>query len=173
MKVLRISHSAVVGAWRERERVVRRLGVDVRLLSARSWNEGGAVVPLVPDPNENVLGVRTIGSHPILFLYDPVALWRELGQHWDVIDIHEDPYALCTAEVLLLRWLRKQRAPYVMYTAQNIAKRYPPPFRWFERRALRRAAGLSACNTEAGRIAVRKGLGGISAYIPLGLDTNR
>ena len=51
---------------------------------------------------------------------------------------------MATAEVLLLRALRRQRAPYVLYTAQNIDKNYPPPFRWLERWALRGASGVYA-----------------------------
>ena len=46
MRVLRVSHSAVVDAWRERERELRALGHDVRTLSARAWDEGGRRVPL-------------------------------------------------------------------------------------------------------------------------------
>ncbi len=76
---------------------------------------------------------------------------------WDVIDIHEEPFALATAEILLLRALRRNRAPVVLYTAQNLRKRYPIPFRWLERWALRRAAGVSACNADAAAIVAEKG----------------
>ncbi len=176
MKVLRVSHSAVVDAWRERERELRRRGVDVRLLSARAWDEAGRVVPLVPRPGEDVVGVRTFGSHPALFVFDPVALWRELGHDVDVLDLHEEPYALATLEILALRRLRRlltgrprRLAPYALYSAQNIEKRYPPPFRWFERAVLRRAAAISVCNV-AGEIAVRKGFRGEVRWIPLGFD---
>lgn len=165
-----MSHSAVVDPWRERERRLRASGHDVLLLSATRWNEGGAMVRLEPRPGEPVHGVRTIGQHPALFLYDPRPIWRALGEAWDVIDLHEEPFALCTAEILLLRTLRRQRAPYVLYSAQNIDKRYPVPFRWFERWALRHAAGVSVCNTEAGRIVERKGLAGAATLIPLGTD---
>ncbi len=170
MRVLRIFHSAVVDGWRERERQLRRGGTDVDLLTARRWNEGGADVRLVPRPGEPVRGLRTWGRHPALFVYSPLPLWRALGGTYDVIDVHEEPFALSTAEVLLLRRLRGQRAPYVLYSAQNIAKRYPPPFRWLERWALRHAAGLSVCNSEAGRICERKGLPGHATLIPLGVD---
>ena len=173
MRVLRVSHSAVVDAWRERERELRRLGHDVRLLSARRWDEGGAVVELEPRPGEPVEGVATIGRHPALFLYDPRPLWRALGERWDVIDLHEEPFALATAEILALRALRRQRAPYVLYSAQNISKRYPVPFRWLERWALRGAAGLSVCNRAAGEICVRKGFPGAPRTIPLGIDLER
>ncbi len=171
MRALRVSHSAVVDSWRNRERAMRDLGVEVSLLSARAWDEGGVTVPLRPRHGEDVLGAATIGRHPALFLYDPRPIWTALGGRWDVLDIHEEPFALATVEILLLRRLRRQQAPYVLYSAQNIEKRYPVPFRWFERWALRHAAGVSVCNEEAGRIVEAKGYPGRATLLPLGVDT--
>ncbi|WP_246069754.1 glycosyltransferase [Humibacillus xanthopallidus] len=165
-----MSHSAVVDSWRERERALRRRGHDVTVVSAARWQEGGREVPLVARPGEAVVGASTLGHHPALFVYDPRPLWAELGEPLDVIDIHEEPFALATAEILLLRWLRRQRAPYVLYTAQNLDKRYPVPFRWVERAALRGARGISACNAAAARIAERKGFAGRARTIDLGTD---
>lgn len=177
MRVLRVSHSAVVDEWRGRERALTELGVDVGLICARSWHAGGAEVSLEPRPGERVTGARTFGRHPALFVYDPRPLWRALGERWDVLDLHEEPFALATAEVLLLRALRRRRGrgrpPVVLYTAQNLRKRYPVPFRWFERWALRTAAGVSACNAEAARIVEAKGFAGRARVIPLGVDLQR
>jgi glycosyltransferase involved in cell wall biosynthesis/GT2 family glycosyltransferase len=170
MRVLRISHSATVRAWRGRERALQDRGVDVRLLTANRSDAGGVPVELETAPDEDVHGVRTWGTHPALFLYDPRPLWRALGERWDVIDIHEEPFALSTAETLVLRALRRQRAPYTLYTAQNLLKRYPFPFGWIERRSLRGAAGISACNAEAAAITERKGFPGRARVIPLGVD---
>ena len=170
MRALRVSHSAAVDDWRGRERALRALGVDVTLLSARRSHEGAGVVALTPRDGERVTGVATVGKHPALFLYDPRPIWRALGERWDVIDIHEEPFALATAEVLLLRRLRGNRAPVVLYTAQNLRKRYPIPFRWFERWALRSASGISACNSEAADIVAAKGFAGRARVIPLGID---
>ncbi|UXW85209.1 glycosyltransferase [Microbacterium azadirachtae] len=170
MRVLRISHSATVRAWRGRERALRERGLDVRLLTATHSDAGGVPVALDADPQEDVVGVGTWGTHPALFVYDPRPLWRALGEHWDLIDIHEEPFALSTAEILVLRALRARRTPYILYTAQNLLKRYPFPFGWFERRSLRRAAGISACNAEAAAIAELKGFPGHARVIPLGVD---
>lgn len=173
MRVLRISHSAVVDEWRGRERALRDLGVDVALLSASEWTEGGRMVRLEPRSGEAVAGVATIGRHPALFLYDPRPIWRAMREPWDLIDIHEEPFALATAEVLALRWLRARRVPVVLYTAQNLRKRYPPPFHWFERSALRAVSGVSACNADAARIVEEKGFAGRARVIPLGIDLHR
>jgi glycosyltransferase involved in cell wall biosynthesis/GT2 family glycosyltransferase len=172
VRVLRISHSATVPAWRGRERALRERGVEVSLLAARHWHAGGAEVTMAPGEDAWAIPVRTWGRHPALFVYDPVPLWRALRDTWDIVDIHEEPFALATAEILLLKALRRNRAPYVLYTAQNLRKRYPIPFRWLERRALRHAAGISACNADAARIAESKGFPGRARVIPLGVDVD-
>jgi glycosyltransferase involved in cell wall biosynthesis/GT2 family glycosyltransferase len=173
VRALRVSHSAAVDDWRGRERALRALGVDVTLLSARRSHEGAGLVALTPRDGERVTGVATLGTHPAVFLYDPRPIWRALGERVDVIDIHEEPFALATAEVLLLRRLRGNRAPVVLYTAQNLRKRYPIPFRWFERWALHSASGISACNREAADIVAAKGFAGRARVIPLGIDPLR
>jgi glycosyltransferase involved in cell wall biosynthesis len=172
--VLRVSKSGVVTAWRERERQLRSLGVDLTLVSAARWEEGGSMVDFTPAGDQFAVPVRTLGRHPNLFLYDPWPLWKLLGtKEWDLIDLHEEPFGLAVAEVLLLCWLRAPRVPFIFSSAQNIEKRYPPPFRWFERFALRHAAGAYTCNSEAGDILRRKGLRGEWALLPLGVDVER
>ena len=174
MRVLRVSHSAVVDEWRGRERALAGLGVDVTLLSARRWHAGGTPVALRARDGEQVSGVRTFGAHPALFVYDPRPIMRALRERWDIIDLHEEPFALATAEILLLRALsRSRRTPVVLYTAQNLRKRYPVPFRWLERWALGEASGISACNADAARIAEDKGFAGRARVIPLGIDERR
>ncbi len=74
------------------------------------------------------------------------------------------------AEILVLRKLSRRRIPYVVYSAQNIDKRYPPPFRWLERWCLRHASGAYPCNDRAGEILERKGLRSSAVTLPLGVD---
>jgi glycosyltransferase involved in cell wall biosynthesis len=169
-----VSHSGVVTSWRERERALRRRGVDLTLVSAVRWDEGGSLVDFVASGDDFAVPVRTFGTHPNLFVFDPRPLWRLLGDgRWDLIDMHEEPFGMAVAEVLALRWFRCRRTPFLVCSAQNIEKRYPPPFRWFERWSLRHAAGAYTCNTEAGQILRRKGLGGELVLLPLGVDVDR
>jgi glycosyltransferase involved in cell wall biosynthesis len=174
LRVLRISKSGVVTSWRERERQLRKSGADLTLVAAARWEEGGTLVEFTPDGDDFVVPVRTLGRHPNLFVYDPRPLWRLLGRRgWDLIDMHEEPFGLAVAEVLLLRMIRCPRVPFVVSSAQNIEKRYPVPFRWFERFCLRRAAGAYTCNAEAGQILRRKGLRGELVLLSLGVDVER
>lgn len=171
LRVLRLYHSGVVGPWRERDRALAREGVAVTLVAPRRWNEGGDDVLLEPAADEHVVAAGTIGRHPYRFAYDPRPLWRVLRSGpFDVIDIHEEPASLATAEILLLARLAGQRAPVCLYCAQNIEKRYPIPFRWFERIALGRARAVHTCNDAAGEILRRKGFDGIVENLGLGVD---
>jgi glycosyltransferase involved in cell wall biosynthesis len=164
----------VVGAWRQREREMQRRGAVVELATAQRWNEGGTLVPFAADGDRFAVPVRTWGRHPSVFVFDPRPVWRLMGERrWDVLDIHEEPNSLAAAELLVLRALRRMSAPFVLYSAQNIAKRYPPPFRWIERWSLRRAGGAYVCNHAAGEILASQGLRGIVADLPLGVDLTR
>lgn len=177
VRVVRVYHSGVVAAWRQRDRELRALGVGATLLSARRWNEGGRDVELrvAPDERGVVTGATTVGRHPYLFAYGPLALARALrrDRSVDVLDIHEEPASLAAFEVWSIARLVGLRAPFCLYCAQNIEKRYPPPFRWIERFLLRRAAAVHTCNEEAGRILRRKGFAGIVRNLGLGVDVDR
>ncbi len=132
------------------------------------------MVEFQPSGDEFAVPVRTVGRHPNLFLFDPRPLWRLLGDgRWDLIDLHEEPFGLAMAEFLVLRLLRCRHTPFLVCSAQNIDKRYPPPFRWFERWSLAGASGAYTCNAEAGAILRRKGLRGEFELLPLGVDIDR
>jgi glycosyltransferase involved in cell wall biosynthesis len=176
-QVLRVYHSGVVAGWRQRDRELRALGIDVTLVSSRRWNEGGREVALDADElgDDFVVGVATVGRHPYRFLYDPIGLARALGRgrDADVVDIHEEPASLAAFEVWLIARALGVRAPFCLYSAQNIDKRYPPPFRWIERFLLRRAAAVHTCNDEVGRVLRRKGFSGTIENLGLGIDLDR
>jgi glycosyltransferase involved in cell wall biosynthesis len=57
-----------------------------------------------------------------------------------------------------------------VYSAQNIHKRYPLPFRLAERHVLHRAAAAYPCSTEAGEVLRRKGFRGRLDVLPLGVS---
>jgi len=174
LRVLRIYHSAVVGPWRRRDRELRALGAEVVLVSPTRWNEGGREVALDVDGDDFVVAARTVGSHPYGFVYDPRPIWRVLRSgRFDVVDVHEEPASLAAAEVWVLSRLARTRVPFCLYSAQNLSKRYPVPFRWIERAVLRRAAGVHTCNEAAGEVLRRKGFSGTVEDLGLGVDVDR
>ncbi|MEX2659936.1 MAG: glycosyltransferase family 4 protein [Acidimicrobiales bacterium] len=173
-KVLRVYHSAVVPAWRERDREMRRHGVDLTLVAPRAWREGAGLVALEAGDDSFVVGARTVGRHPALFVYNPLPLRRLMRRHrFDVIDAHEEPYSLAAAEVRTLARWHQPGAPLLLYSAQNLTKRYPWPIRSIESRTLAVAAAVYVCNRAAGEVLRSKGFTGEVRPLPLGVDTDR
>jgi len=172
-RILRVFHSAVVSEYRERERQLRaRHGYDVHLVTPPAWPEGGSVVSASDDSDVPMHVVRTRGPfHPILFRYDVAELRRVVRLvRPHLVDVHEEPYSLAAWSVLRAVAREAPGIPVCIYTAQNIHKRYPLPFRLLEWRALRRAAAAYPCSTEAGEVLRRKGFAGRVHVLPLGVS---
>jgi glycosyltransferase involved in cell wall biosynthesis len=85
----------------------------------------------------------------------------------DVIDLHEEPVSSVAAQ-----WLSAvpEDARVCMYTAQNLDKRFPPPFSRRERQSLARADALYPCSRQAAAVARGKGYTGHISVMPLGFD---
>lgn len=89
----------------------------------------------------------------------------------EVVHIDEEPYNAATAHAMYLA-VRRQ-VPALFFSYQNIYRRYPPPFRQFERYNYRHAAAAIAGNHAAGEVLKQKGYEGPLFEIPqFGFDTD-
>lgn len=167
VKVVRVYHAGRDVSHRERDQALVAAGVDLTLVVPRSW----------PGPDEISdesfeiveVDVRRPGDVNRHALVDPdslVATIRALKP--DLIDLHEEPFSLVTRQ--LLRRLPAE-LPVIAYTAQNIDKRFPPPFAQWEVSALARLDGLYPCSNQAASVAVGKGFRGPVQVLPLGVST--
>lgn len=173
LRVLRVYHSAVVGEYRERDRLLQtNHGYDMHLVCPPSWSEGGRLVEAEPHSPVPLHILSVAGrQHPNLFWYSPRALnelLRRLRPH--IFDLHEEPYSLAVAAALRGAKRHAPSARVCVYTAQNLYKRYPPPFRRLERLALQTATAAYPCSTEAGEVLKQKGFRGNTHVIPLGVS---
>ncbi len=144
-RLLTIGHSYVVATN-------RRLAHEMAVQGKGRW-EVTAVAPakLAGDLREVTLEpmldeactVRAldvkIGAIPHLRFYR--RLRSVLADPWDVVHIWEEPYVVACAQIAAAA---PARARVVPATFQNIVKRYPLPFRYIERRVMRRANGWIA-----------------------------
>jgi glycosyltransferase involved in cell wall biosynthesis len=171
MRVLRIYHAGRDPAHRLRDRALVARGVEVVLVVPHTWPDSGAERRLSNEPFRIIeLEVNRAGDvnrHRYTnerVLRDVIAETRP-----DVLDIHEEPFCRATQQ-----WMRAapRQLPIVLYTAQNIDKRYPPPFAQYERAALRRASALYPCSRQAASVARGKGFGGLVEVLPLGYDSD-
>lgn len=179
MRVLLTFHSMVT---RSNHRLARALAaypdVDLTVVAPTWW----------PEESRNVRQEVTHGDgyrlvvlpilhgrrpKPNLFMYHGgfARVLRETRPH--IVDLYAEPYSLAAAQMLSLRALLAPRSRLVFYSAQNIYKRYPPPFRQIERWSYRAADHAHTCNGEAIEVLRRKGYRGDTRVIPLGVDHER
>jgi glycosyltransferase involved in cell wall biosynthesis len=175
MRVLRIAHSSLTPALRQRERALARCYPDVNLevVTTERWREAEMDVDATPD---DLFPVRTARSHLSkhiqLFVYNPRPIIKALRAHQpDLIDMSHEPYSIAGAEILTLcNWFAPQ-VPIVMQTNQNILHNYPFPFNWLERRAFRRVAAAYACSETVCEVLRAKGFDKPAPIVPFGVNT--
>lgn len=169
MRILRIYHAGRDPAHRMRERALAALGHEVVLVVPSLWPEAGAEEVLGDEPFRVVeLDVRRPGDINRHRHADDRAVRDLLAQvRPDVLDVHEEPVSLVARQ-----WLRAAPSdlPVAQYTAQNIDKRFPPPFAQYERAALARATTLYATSSQAAAVARGKGYDGPAVMLPIGFD---
>jgi glycosyltransferase involved in cell wall biosynthesis len=166
VRVLRIYHSGRDHAHRERERALHRAGVELTLLVPASWPDRGAETVLTPEPftvlEAEVARAGDVNRHRFANPAELRALVASVRP--DVVDVHEEPFSAVTRQVL---GVLEAGRPVVGYTAQNLDKRFPPPFARWEGAALARLQGLYPCSRQAASVAVGKGFAGAVAVLPL------
>ena len=173
--ILTVGHSYVVG-------LNRRLAHEMAVAGAGQWQVTAAAprayagdlgrLELSPVDGE-ACRVVPIDAHldrsPHLMVYG--GLWQLLrSQPWDVVHCWEEPYVAAAAQIASLA---PSASRFVFATFQNLAKTYPPPFNWMERKVLRRADGWIAFGhtvheAQSPRVAYRALP---SRVIPPGVDT--
>lgn len=169
MRVVRFYHGSRDPAHRQRNVALASAGVDVTLVVPAVWPDGGSERQLTPDPSYEVieLPVRRAGDVNRHAYADPGELRRVIAASGSsLIDIQEEPFSSVTRQVLTTA----DGKPCVSYTAQNVDKRFPPPFLQYERAALSTLAGIYPCSWQAASVVRGKGYSGPIDVLPLGYD---
>ena len=168
MRVLRVYHAGRDSSHRARERALAAAGAEITLVVPKRWEPTEPELEAEPVVELVELEVARPGDVNRHRYKDDAALPKLIQRvQPDLLDIHEEPFSIAARQ-----WLRAASPdlPTVMYTAQNIDKRFPPPFSTYERRALARIAGLYPCSRQAASVARGKGFSGLIDVIPLGFD---
>lgn len=174
MKLLVVSHSCAVAVNRLLYAEVACLtGWKISIVLPSNWlNEYGTVVNVDQDAS----GLLELIPAPVfkpgnIILHAYRRSFRRLihGFKPAAIYVHHEPYAVATAQVYWAN-LRTVRKPIGFYSAQNIAKQYPPPFRWSEAMVLRRSSFFFPISIDVETVIRNKGYTGRSAILPLGVD---
>ncbi len=172
MRVLMVSKACLVGAYqRKLEEIARHDDVELTVAVPPSWRDERGELPLERAYTEGydlvVEPVRFNGSFHMH--YYPRLGRRIVRLQPDLVHIDEEPYNLSTAHVM---WLsRRAGAGTLFFSWQNLNRRYPIPFRWFERYVLRHADYGIVGNHSSAEVWRDKGYRGPLAVIPqFGVD---
>jgi glycosyltransferase involved in cell wall biosynthesis len=144
-----------------------RAGVELTLVVPTVWP---CPDELTDEPFDVVqLPVRRPGDVNRHRFVDPSAITDLVTRlRPEVVDLHEEPFSRVVHQVL--KTLPADQA-VVAYAAQNIDKRFPPPFAQWERQALARVHGIYPCTEQAASVVVGKGFTGAVRVLPLGLPS--
>src|SRR5688572_2253132 len=174
MRVLRIAHSSLIPALRQRERALVRCYTDIDLeaVTTPRWREAEVEVDATPDDLFPVSTARThLSKHIQLFAYDPRPIVAALRRHRpQLVDLSHEPYSVACAEVLTLVNLFAPKTPVVMHVNQNIYHRYPQPFRWLEQRAFKRVSAAYVCSETVSEVLRAKGFTKPTPLISYGVN---
>jgi len=89
----------------------------------------------------------------------------------DAIYVHHEPFAVATAQVYLANRLSLRR-PIGFYSAQNVLKSYPPPFRQTERAVFQDSHFAFPISHSVEQVLHQKGCQENTTVLPLGINPN-
>jgi glycosyltransferase involved in cell wall biosynthesis len=158
LRVVMLSKACYVAAYRTKLEAMAAIpGVELTLAVPPYWRFGRRREALEAG---NDRGYEMVVLPPVLNGNHHLHFYPGFGRlldrtRPDLIHIDEEPYDLVTVHALAAAGRRG--IPVVFFTWQNLDVRYPPPFEWFRRWTLGRAAGAIAGNAEAAAILRRRG----------------
>jgi glycosyltransferase involved in cell wall biosynthesis len=172
LRVLMLSKACVVGMYqRKLEELAAFEDVDLSVVVPPFWQDRGRVVPLerayTSGYTLHVLPIVFNGHFHIHFYRGLNELVRQLRPH--IVHIDEEAYNLAAFQAM--RLAQRNGAQALFFTWQNLLRRYPYPFSFFERYNFAHAACAIAGNREAHGVLRRKGYQGPIHVLPqFGVD---
>lgn len=171
MRVLLVSKALVVGAYQRKAEAIAQLGVELVVLTPPAWRDRRGAQTMQPTHTAGytlrAIPIRLNGNFHLH--YYPTLDQELVRIAPDVLHMDEEPYNFATW--LALRAARQRNIPATFFTWQNLHRRYPPPFAWFERANFAATRVAIAGNQEAAAVLRRKGYAGALVVIPqFGVD---
>ena len=168
MRVVMVSKALVVAAYqRKLEEIAALPGVELTVVVPQAWDGQPYQPAFVRGYRTLVQPIRFDGNFHLFHFPTLGRILQQLRPH--IVHIDEEPYNLATA--LATRQAVAVGAFPLFFTWQNLPRRYPPPFSWFERYVYARTPFAIAGNAEAMDVLRQKGFAGQTRVIPqFGVD---
>jgi glycosyltransferase involved in cell wall biosynthesis len=123
-------------------------------------------------PNFRLIKAPTVFTGLYYLYFFPGLLFHLLRLRPQIVYCYEEAHSFIAALILALRGLFLPRSHVLLYAAQNIKKRYPVPFRLFERYCFARADAILACGITVADTLRSKGYAGPLHVVPLPVDAH-
>ncbi len=146
----------------------RRLPHEIAQISGGRWDVTAVAPKLVrselrdialevrPDELCHLEGVDMYATkYPHVMAFD-FRLREILRKGYDMVHIYQEPYILAGWQSAY--WTPKV-TPFVFFSAQNLSKKYPPPFSWMEAYCVGRCAGWVGCGETVVEALLARGYG--------------
>jgi glycosyltransferase involved in cell wall biosynthesis len=172
MRVLYVSKALVVGAYQTKMEALARVpGIDLTVAVPPVWRDkhGSQTLELAYTKGYDLWRLPMLfnGSFHLHFYPGLGRLVARIKP--DLLHFDEEPYNFATFHAALLA--RRAGVPLVFFTWQNLHRRYPWPFSWFEQVVYRQTAHAIAGNHAAVGVLRAKGYGGpVSIIQQFGVD---
>jgi glycosyltransferase involved in cell wall biosynthesis len=150
MRILMVSKSGVLAAHHGKLRELVKLGVDLTLIVPPRWGNQSLELTGTTDYEIRILPCWFTRYNHLHFYPARIGAIDA-----DLVHLEEEPWSLVTYQ--FMRKCVKARKPVVFTTLQNILKKYPPPFDFFERYTFSHARGAIAGSDEIARILRSRG----------------
>ncbi|MGH2522307.1 MAG: glycosyltransferase [Anaerolineales bacterium] len=172
VRVLMLSKACVVGAYqRKLEEIAACSELELMVAVPPAWRDERGVLRLERAHTQGYeLAVTPMAFNGSFHLHFFPRVGQLLARFRpDVAHIDEEPYNLATWHAL--RLAQRHGAKTLFFSWQNLLRRYPFPFNYFEREVLRRADAAIVGNREARDVWRAKGYAGPISVIPqFGVD---
>lgn len=175
MKLLVVSHPCATAANQGVFAAMQDAGnFEVTLVVPDGWSdEFGNRLNEPPNPAlaERFHRVPVIGNGKIV-----LHAWRKRwggfleAERFDAIYVHNEPYSVSAWQLCAANRRTRNPAVFGFYTAQNIAKTYPPPFCWMEAMVYRHSAFSFPVSESVAEILRRKSSRPKATVCPLPVD---
>jgi glycosyltransferase involved in cell wall biosynthesis len=169
MKIVRLYHAGRDSVQRGRDRALAAAGARITLIVPERWADPTTSVALDESSFDIIEGaVERPGDVNMHRYVDPGALASIIAEHEpDLVDLHEEPFSAVVHQLL---GVLPPRLPLACYSAQNLDKRFPPPFTGWERDAFGRVSAIYPCSRQAASVLRGRGYRGEIRVLPLGFD---
>ena len=159
--VLIVWHGALFPSYRKPFWLLQeRFGWDVHLLTTTSWRKAlPRKVSFQPSEEEPIAVYprRTWFKFHGAIHFQPSFLTLFHRVKPDIVFSIEEPFSLMGWLSVYWGGRAVPNTPVVVYSYQDIEKRYPPPFRWLEQYVYKHAERILVSNPAAGRVLENKG----------------